>query len=87
MVPGPLIWFAFELLVVRPCLRILTAALGLLALGARRRRGILDGLAAMTMVQSSGQGTYDEGVMQTRVAVTSSLTGDVGPCAEKMRLQ
>ena len=46
IVPGPLMWLVFELLFVSTCLCVFTVALGLLALG-RRRRGILDGLVAM----------------------------------------
>ena len=47
IVPGPLIWFALELLFVSTLLYFLAVALGLFALGARCRRGILDGLAAI----------------------------------------
>ena len=89
IVPGPLIWFAFELLFVSTCLRILTVALGLLALGARRRRGIFDGLAAMTVDME----LWTRDIRQGREACTccygqkraGSQTGGMGPCATPSR--
>lgn len=47
-------WFAFELVFISMRSWFLVVALGLLALSARRRRGILDVISAME--DGSGQG-------------------------------